>query len=319
MSPEPIYGLILTESKGLADAIDYVFKACLSRSAHVGPGQLSRTRLPKRVPGRVQAAFAWQETRDPDDLERWKALDKRFDPRWNIATTVREFYEHIMRTGDPTFAFMGHHGGGGDPVRAIQLYAQDHGVRLKRSEVADYTYKHHITYFTLYEARGSAYHYWAAKSDSHVTYGFAPVAWAEIFARWCDAHPEKLEQVQLATLAKAKETKTKEKIKHGGKEEMVTLLGFVRHYVVGITHDAGPACAGFGMWIGQVLLALFVLAVVLSGLWNLVPALGRGVWAVTVWWWTIARPAGNKAIGGMFRALFPKRAWSRRTPRRVAG
>lgn len=306
--PEPIYGLILTESQARPDAVDGVFRFGRSRKAHVGLGQLNFQRLPKDQrfdPDRIQVARRYQMSDKASDKNEWENLDKRFDSRWNLKVTIHEFHGHLERTGDPTLSFMGHHGGGNDPVKAVQKYARDREVVLTRSRVPSYVKKHKLNYFVLYESPGSARRYWASKSDCHLSYGFAPVVWSELFARWC---VENNIPKTPATSAEIQILKGEPKVE----QQIQGIAGWIASLFTSASicqlwadtmsvFSAGLDCAG--KWAVIVLLPCAVLV----GLRHIIPPFTIVLWAIVRWGWrSRARPF--RFVGTMLAILFGTKA-----------
>lgn len=127
-------------------------------------------------------------------LLNWAAFDLRFDSRWNLERTISFWKGNIACCGgDATLAIMAHHGGLYSPLRRVAYYRQDHEGRgfdpdnliWLRREMSVYIKRQGLNFFKLYEDEGrSGVHYWRMKGDAHLTYGFAPVAWSEIFWRF---------------------------------------------------------------------------------------------------------------------------------------
>lgn len=200
-NPEgPIIGIIITESQGNPLIADYLY------GQYVGYAQMGFQRLPKYLRDDPRIKYyqnlynhASTSAEKKRIVKKWKHIDPRFNCDWALEAINRSHKENFERTGDQTLANCDNHGGQNNCLRRAGLYREDHeGVPFNKNLILDwrqkqliaelksYIEKHKLNYFKFYEDKveGRGVNYWARKSDSHLTYGFAPVVWSELFARF---------------------------------------------------------------------------------------------------------------------------------------
>jgi len=189
-------GLLATESLYDCLAIDYVFRAGRSRTAHCGLGQLSPSKgrsygmaVDEALGLRYQQAKqAGDSAQEAAFLHRWWAADERFQARKNLSATLADLAWLRRQTGDWTLALLGHHGGVNSPRRAVLKWCRVHRqLPLDPQSDADLQQtpelveRYRLDYFDLFrEQSGEVYDYLAGKSDDHRTYVWRVLAWAMV-------------------------------------------------------------------------------------------------------------------------------------------
>jgi len=193
-------GLFAAESLYDCLAVDYVFRAGQSKTAHCGLGQLSPSKGQSYgLAVNTTAALKYQQARQAGNhrqettaLHQWWKTDERFHARKNLAATLADLALLRQRTGDWTLAILGHHGGLNSPRRAVLKWGRvHHQLPLDPQSDADLqrapelVRRYQLDYFDLFrEPAGEAYDYLAGKSDYHRTYVWRVLAWAVVLEEY---------------------------------------------------------------------------------------------------------------------------------------